>query len=324
MRLMTIISRASRSTSLTRRAVCASFILLCLTMAGSNLVSAFAETTAPLPTENIQSARLSPDLMANLSSSGSSVIVTAQSMETKTQVVSAIQSIFPGTVHDDYSSLPIVTVDSVTPSNIDALSKVQGISSIEPARHLTHSSYTTAEYLDWIKGTNVLSNNTPLKGKGMVFGVLDTGLNVDHPMFKGADGKTRVVAQACFQDSPEVAPCPAPGAPNQANVTAMCAPEDAGCFHGSSVTALAVGNFVSLTDNKNTNYSIQGVAPQASISIVRLAESKAADSISEENVLAALNKFVADAQAHSSAAPDVLNLSLGFTLEGNAQLSVQE
>ncbi len=308
---MALYASISRSTSLARRTLSASAVLLCLTMAGTNLVSAFAHEVPVGP-----GAVLSSDVTSSIGAGESTVLLTLSSNVSKEKVADDINAVIAGTVRDDYSALPILSVDNVNADELVALSAVQGIATIEPNRQMESLNFTTAEYLDWIKGTNVVANGSTLKGKDQIFGIMDSGINVNNPAFKDAAGNSRVIAQACIQNSADVKPCPAQGDPNPAHVDMKCLEDgsDPGCYHGNAVSALAVGNFRSLSDETGANFSVQGVAPEAKISFVRLALGNGGSFTGTDSFLAGLNKFITDTQSHPEIAPDVLNLSLGFEL----------
>ena len=113
-------------------------------------------------------------------------------------------------------------------------------------------------------GTNPL--DTSYTGKGVLIGIIDTGLELNHPDFKDANGKTRVIKlwdQTLTYDSVQ--------RPNMYGYgqiwdsteinAALCPSIDGGNGHGSTVTGTAAGNGLA-------NGRHKGVAPESSLIIV--------------------------------------------------------
>ncbi len=109
--------------------------------------------------------------------------------------------------------------------------------------------------------------DTSYTGKGVLIGIIDTGIDFLHPDFLDANGKTRVVKlwdQQLFYDTPHV-----PGFYGYGSVwdsteinAALCPSVDGGNGHGSTVTGTAAGNGFA-------NGLHKGVAPDAELIIVR-------------------------------------------------------
>ncbi len=107
------------------------------------------------------------------------------------------------------------------------------------------------------------------KGQGVIIGIIDTGIELEHPDFQHADGSTRVVA-LWDQTQPESYPFRVPqpyGYGQEWNAEEINAGitghgDQAAFFgHGSTVSGVAVGN-------ANATGNFIGVAPEADIIVV--------------------------------------------------------
>jgi subtilisin family serine protease len=113
-------------------------------------------------------------------------------------------------------------------------------------------------------GTNPL--DTSYTGKGVIIGIIDTGLELNHPDFKDANGKTRVIKlwdQTLIYDSVQKPNMYGYGQiwdSTEINAS-LCPSVDAGNGHGSTVTGTAAGNGLA-------NGRHKGVAPESSLIIV--------------------------------------------------------
>jgi len=90
-------------------------------------------------------------------------------------------------------------------------------------------------------------------GNGRVVAVLDTGVDLDHPMFLG-----RIVEEACFS---LLGQCPNASTTMTGPGAAEACPSP-GCGHGTSVAAIAVG--------RQPDDSLIGVAPAADLIAIRI------------------------------------------------------
>ncbi|HYF62795.1 MAG TPA: S8 family serine peptidase, partial [Herpetosiphonaceae bacterium] len=167
-------------------------------------------------------------------------------------------------------------------------------------------------YLNFHTGTfpggEIRGQVTGLKGEGMVVGIIDTGINHDHPSFAatGADGYTHVNPRSgyigyCNPSNPNYSPtanlCNSKligvwGFPGTGNT-----PEDED-GHGSHTASTAAGNVVeNAVVNGFTVNRISGVAPHANIIAYNACCALSA-------LLAAINQATADQV-------DVVNYSIG-------------
>ena len=121
------------------------------------------------------------------------------------------------------------------------------------------------------------------KGKGTYVVLIDTGINVDHPMLKG-----KVALEACFT---VLRSCP--NGTNQQTGTGAAAPVD---WHGSHVSGIMAGSYQQYV----------GVAPEAKIIAINVFDEDL--SSSETSITNALNWVNSIAKNYNIAA---VNMSLG-------------
>ena len=154
-------------------------------------------------------------------------------------------------------------------------------------------------------------DNIGNQGEGIVVGVIDTGINMDHPSFAavGGDG---YVHQNPLGNGNFLGVCDPES--NQYDPQYSCnnkligawdytdGPEDTN-GHGSHVASTAAGNIISATVTTSTGYdhttTISGVAPHANI----IAYDVCVSTCATANLLAAVNQAVADGV-------DVINYSI--------------
>lgn len=187
-------------------------------------------------------------------------------------------------------------------------------------------------------GAPAFRNTTGATGRGVVVGIVDTGLDVTHPDLREADGSTRVDWLIDFSRSPRgVHPeledrCTTGGLScavfSGDDLDALIAEGDPrklpGDFlgHGTHVASLAAGNGLAEPPGKYV-----GIAPEASLIVARVTDQSA--SIADSDVLKAVELVYYLAGEHRQAAglepmPVVVNMSLGSDFgphDGSSPLS---
>jgi len=143
-----------------------------------------------------------------------------------------------------------------------------------------------------------------MTGKGVVVGIVDTGLDLAHEDFRNADGTTRV---SLLWDQTDKGG-PHPGFPNfysygtewtAADINSGAAREKDTDGHGTHVSGIAVGNGRA-TGNGLAAYTYVGVAPEAEILFCKT-------TLTSDAVLDAVSWI----QGSAGSRPCVVNLSLG-------------
>lgn len=158
--------------------------------------------------------------------------------------------------------------------------------------------------------------NTSYTGKGVIIGVVDTGIDVEHPDFKTPNGKTRVL-RYWDQSMPDNASSPALYGygfiwDSSAINAGLCTSMD-GSGHGCTVAGQAAGNGLANGMNK-------GMAPEADLIIVETDFSRPNWTLTVADACDYIFKV-----ADSLDMPAVVNLSLGSYLgshDGNDPASV--
>ncbi|MCO7225380.1 S8 family serine peptidase [Pleionea sp. CnH1-48] len=146
------------------------------------------------------------------------------------------------------------------------------------------------------------------KGEGMVVGIIDTGINTDHPSFAEVDPVdgyvhvnplgANVFLGECVNDA-SLCNNKLIGAYNM--VSGENSPEDAD-GHGTHVASTAAGNHLSFDLGNGNSYDLSGVAPRANIIAYKV--ENAQGTIDPPALVAAIDQAVADNV-------DVINYSIG-------------
>ena len=161
-----------------------------------------------------------------------------------------------------------------------------------------------------------------LDGRGVLIGIIDTGVDYRHPAFRHTDGTTRIIS---ILDFSLVSPITgkAPRVFNQVQINkALQAKKPLGhedqLGHGTHISGIAAGNG-RMPDQKSSNYL--GIAPRADLIVVKglRKESREFDSADVLQGIAFIH-----ASAKRLKKPYVINLSLGGQQGGHDGSSLLE
>lgn len=208
------------------------------------------------------------------------------------------------TLHDGRATL------TVPPAKLAALAARADVTAISLPQTLRPNLATsvpeTGVSVLRSQSAGVFTGNT---GTGVVVGVVDSGIDYDHPDFVDAAGSNRI---ACLWDQ-TLSPTVGGTTPatygygtewSTAEIAAgTCIEEDdsAAAGHGTHVTGTAAGNGAA-PDGSGATYTYTGLAPNATICFVKT-------DFSSTGIIDAMN-YIFD-QADALGLPAVINLSLG-------------
>jgi subtilisin family serine protease len=188
---------------------------------------------------------------------------------------------------------------NLLPEDLPALAADPRISSIALPRPLELSLNKSVADTG-IPPLRTLSNGsfTGATGAGVVVGMFDSGIDLDHPNFKDAQGKTRI---AFLLDQTTGIECTA----NDIDA-GQCTQQDdpASAGHGTHTTGTAAGNGAA-PDGNGVSWTHVGVAPESTIVFVK------AD-LSSFELIDALEYIFA--RADQLGMPAVINLSVNWNL----------
>ncbi|CAN6580774.1 unnamed protein product [Malus baccata var. baccata] len=217
-----------------------------------------------------------------------------------TTISSSNKMVNPRMVHV-YRNVATGFAAKLTPEEVKAMEKKEGFVSAHPERilplHTTHSP----NFLGLNQGLGVWKGAN--YGKGVIIGVLDTGITPDHPSFsdEGMPPPPAKWKGKCDFDG-TVCNNKLIGARNFQGGKSTGAPpvDDEG--HGTHTSSTAGGNFVKGVSVFGQAYgTASGMAPYAHVAMYKVCGE---EGCSESNILAAMDTAVEDGV-------DVLSLSLG-------------
>ncbi len=153
----------------------------------------------------------------------------------------------------------------------------------------------------------------PLTGKGVIIGIIDSGINYTHPDFRNPNGTTRILYLWDQTDSSGIPPNGFLGgsqyteeqinnALNSIN-TFEKVPHIDSIGHGTAVAGVAAGN------GRRSNGTYSGVAPESSLIIVKLGE-RGRESFAKNTEIMRAIKYILDKSIELNM-PVVINLSFG-------------
>lgn len=186
-------------------------------------------------------------------------------------------------------------------SKLAELASLQGVHYVEASYRLrAHCDRAHASAALIVAGTRTV----PQTGKGVLVGIVDTGIDVDHRAFK-IGGKTRIVHYLDQTTNPQTAYDAA-----QIDAGAAGAAPDA-FGHGTHVTGIAAGNGA----GSPGGVSYAGVAPEADIAVVKT-------TFNSDDITDGVRHLFELARSRKQ--PCVVNLSLGGHFGGHDGSTVTE
>lgn len=199
---------------------------------------------------------------------------------------------------------------TVLPENLPALAASPEVFSIAVPR-LAHPVLSKSLPDTGIPLLRTVSNGsfTGATGAGVVVGIVDSGIDIDHPNFDDAQGNTRIAF--LWDQTGAATPHPAPYGYGTECTAAdidggLCTEHDeASAFgHGTHVAGTAAGNGAA-PDENGTPWKHVGVAPESTIVFVKT-------SFQTDDIIDALEYIFT--KADQLGLPAVINLSLGSEL----------
>ena len=187
---------------------------------------------------------------------------------------------------------------------LDALSRLQGIHAVmmgRPMQFLLDASVDSvhARSLRALEQDGSWSGHT---GKGVILGIVDSGVDVTHEDFRNPDGTTRIAAYWDQHDSTGTPPSFGYGSEWTANQLLSTPRLWDTVGHGTHVAGIAAGDG-SASAVDSLRYRFVGLAPEAELVVV------AVDLAEDTNILDAVHYVFDRAESEGKAA--VVNLSLG-------------
>ncbi len=259
---------------------------------------------------------------------------SARSVDTPSEAMVAASIVFTGNVLEELKSKGVrirsvmgsVALVNIPLGQISAVASIPGVLRIETPSKPVVRLDKSIPYLGVDKLRTKTSNAgwSGTTGKGVLIGIVDTGIDINHPDFKRADGTTRILrlwnqrsglsgatpplgedgaalyGADCDASAINAALGSAPGLGN------ACNPGDTG-GHGTHVAGIAAGNG-SGTGHSQPSGRFVGVAPEADLLVANSLDASA-DKTQSDPFLDALAWMRRIAQARKQ--PLVINLSLG-------------
>ena len=146
-----------------------------------------------------------------------------------------------------------------TKAQIEALRTQPGVQYVEAAdQPIQYFQMTSNQATRGYEATQTLTgaDGTPLTGKGVSVGVIDSGVDPTHPYFKEADGSSAVVANLKALCDPFEVACSVQRMPSSADTDTLSAGG-----HGTHVNGIVAGRPTTLSDGSK----LQGAAPGAKL-----------------------------------------------------------
>lgn len=210
--------------------------------------------------------------------------------------------------------------------DLEAESNVLYIESAKPVRTEMSLARATTN-VDDVQTGNGTTGSTAYNGSGVIFGIVDSGIDCDHADFNDSSGTTRMLAYwdqtASGTGVSEISNSGGNEHTGTELTDGTCtnSPDSDSSGHGTHVAGIAT----------SSNSTYKGVAPSASIIAVKLSEPSVGTlSTSYSSYVTSLSTNVIDAvnyifkKAQSLGKPAVVNLSIGTSLGAHDGTSLFE
>lgn len=230
-------------------------VVVVLALLAAGFSTAAGAAGAPVGTEKpIGVARINSDLAQQLAEAAPTdeliVFVHAGGSAAASSAAAKSAGLSPVDTWDSVG----VTAAKGSPAEILAVSRIPGVTYLEPDRDLTYSLDTAhiptrAEQARTPDGLVLDSSGLPYDGSGVSIAVIDTGVDGTHDMFKKPDGTSKVE-----RNTRQI--CPA-----LCSAWSQLADTDTAGGHGTHVAGIAGGFERTTTDGR----TVRGVAPDATL-----------------------------------------------------------
>ncbi|MGM9869783.1 MAG: S8 family peptidase [Sodaliphilus sp.] len=198
-------------------------------------------------------------------------------------------------VNSVFSDFATVTIPL---KQIHAISDLKGVNEIDVSHQVRLLSGCAATSTGAVMANEGYGLESPFTGKGVVVGVVDTGIDFNHRAFLDSDLKNRIKRVYIPSDNSGTPVLGFPGS-EYADADIQNLIHDANTSHGTHTTAIAAGSILS-----NAYDTFRGMAPEADIVVCALG-----NDMSEVHVVDGV-RYIAQ-YAASLGNPCVINLSLG-------------
>ncbi|MFN7931229.1 MAG: S8 family serine peptidase [Blastocatellia bacterium] len=202
--------------------------------------------------------------------------------------------------------------------SVDALDALAGSAAVEHVRAAKFKQPLGAAAVnDAVNATSKAAAarvNFNLTGRGVIVGMIDSGIDWRHGDFRMADGKTRIKVLWDMSDSVGTGPNGVGRLYTEADLNAAL--QNTGTVnardlngHGTHVAGTAAGNGLG-TGGSLPSGTFAGIAPEADLIVVKATRSTTAQATFADDDLIAALAFI-DERATAANKPFVINLSLG-------------
>ncbi|GAB3998222.1 hypothetical protein GCM10028771_31260 [Nocardioides marmoraquaticus] len=203
-----------------------------------------------------QPARLSDFLSDQLGSltGSTTVMVHGESLAAARDAVAASGL----TKRSEFAKIGVVVAKG-SEAQIESVRSEPGVTYVEgAAAPITFSQETSNTATRGLEATQTLSgaDGSRLTGKGVSVGVIDSGVDPNHPYFKGADGSRAVVANLKTLCDPTETLCTVQRVPGIVDTDTLSVGG-----HGTHVSGIVAGRPTTLTSGEK----LQGAAPGAKV-----------------------------------------------------------